>query len=153
MTTTTADYLRTAAHAAIERQTQDFLARGGTIETIPRGAMTEAGWSPAERLNRASAEITHRARAEHAERVARRKAEKATPLAPTCRPPVKRFAAPGTHKAQILQLLADGPATANELAQAIGATRNTIAVALSGLKRRGLVRSEGRAPAMHYHLA
>lgn len=153
MTTCEHNYTRTAEHERLAAQVNAFLASGGQIEHIPRGAMAETGWSPQKRLDRAGPQIRQRAEVEHHERQARKKAVRGLPAPkPTTQPkaPVVRFAPPGSQKARILSLLADGPRSVADLASAIGTTRQVIAVGMADLRKRGLVTSQGQRHRMRF---
>lgn len=145
MITCERNYTRTAEHERLAAQVNAFLAQGGQIEQLPRGAMAETGWTPQQRLDRAGPQIRQRAEVE-------RQARKQARPVPAPKAPRVRFALPGSQKARILDLLANGPRSVADLAEAIGTTRQVIAVAMADLRKRGLVTSQGRRHQMQFSL-
>jgi len=148
---TLAASVRQAEHDAMATDVERFLAAGGEIEQIPRGAMVEAGWKPRQVINPQVMTATRR-RAEIEERDARKKAEAAIPYAPSAagRPP---GVAPGSQKARILELLAATPGqSARLLAAQVGTSREVVNQHLAILRDKGLVVSEGPRHAMVWSL-
>lgn len=155
--------VRQDAHDEHDRQMAEFLARGGRIEQIPRGAMAEAGWTPGQRLQ-AGLTIQTKANAERrkAEEAERKAAKKAKPVisAPPSKPrgTGRRLGGPGTKTGEVLAMLKDGALTVLEIMAIKGWDRTTTYSRLVSLERAGAVRRveslrrPGQRPALGYEL-
>jgi predicted RNA-binding Zn ribbon-like protein len=137
------------ASQRIAEDFEAFIARGGQVEEIPRGAMAEMGWTAKQRANRP---VSTKAsiQAECAEREARKLAKASIP-APrgSERPPVKpkrQPRAPRPAKTPVmdaaLEALRDGD-TAPVLAERIGKNPMAARMLLDRLRTAGKVFSKG----------
>jgi hypothetical protein len=140
--------VRQEDHDRMDQQMADFLARGGTIEKLPIGALAET--TPRQRINPPCPPAEERKAAAKAARATPTPAE---PRAPRIRKPkepkprVKNgpdFAQPGTQKAEILNLLQAGPLTSEQIAERLGLRRDIVRANLHVLKERKRVRTTGR---------
>jgi hypothetical protein len=128
-----------------------YLARGGQIDYLPRGAMTETGWSPEKRItavtNTQTASNIEKREAEAAARERDRKAKAERPKAP--KPPraptPRRFGRPRPNLALELAFdkLEDGD-TVTTLAERIGKQNMATWQLLKRLRDKGRVESRGR---------
>jgi predicted Rossmann fold nucleotide-binding protein DprA/Smf involved in DNA uptake len=139
--------VRQDEHDRMDQQMADFLARGGTIERLPIGAMAET--TPRKRINPSCPPIEER---KAAKRAARATPTPAEPRAPRVRKPkepkprVKNgpaVAQPGTQKGAILQLLKNGPLTSQTIADRLGMKPEIVRANLHALKVRNRVRASG----------
>jgi hypothetical protein len=148
MLLTSPTHVNADAHAAIARQVDAFLARGGQIERLPIGAMRDT--TARERINPSTPPKP--------EREARKRAAAVLPRPPEHRPRRDRtpkppkLARPGSQKARILTELAQGPVSAKFVAGAIGTSRNVVLMQLYDLRERGLVWPEGTHHDMRWGL-
>lgn len=153
------------ASQRIAEDFEAFIARGGEVETVPRGAMAEAGWTSRQLVNRAISTKALR-ESEFAEREARKLAKASLPLprgserrpakvkAPkppkAPRPPQPVHAKTGRTKGaprkdgpskvkMVLATLANGPMTARQIAEANGWDRKLTSVNVNRMGGRGLV--------------
>lgn len=141
--------LRHAEHAEHERLMADFIARGGSVEHLPRG---QCNW---DSLNNRAKINPHIPPAEFA---AKRRQERATPALPVEKlarperpkrepkpkaPKLPKLALPGTQKARILEALALGQFTASQLGTMLGYSRQVVIAQLAKLREHGRVESTG----------
>lgn len=156
----TAASVRQAEHDAMASDVERFLAAGGEIEQIPRGAMVEAGWSPRQRINPQAATKAMRAEELEAARRGRWDEARATPLArdvqerkePAAEAPKKRRRPAGTGRAPfvsaqakaVMEALPTHP-TVPLLAEKLKRDRATIWAILDRLRKKGLVEADGHA--------
>jgi predicted Rossmann fold nucleotide-binding protein DprA/Smf involved in DNA uptake len=136
--------VRQEDHDRMDREMADFLARGGTIERLPIGALAET--TPRQRINPACPPAEERKAAKRAARAM------PTPAEPRVRPPrepkprVKNgpdIGRPGTQKGAILQLLQRGPLTSEAIANRLGMRPEIVRANLHALKVRNRVRASG----------
>ena len=140
---------------SIAADIQAFLARGGQIEALPRGAMAETGWTSRQLANPSTFTKSLRA-AEIAEREAKKAKAGIVPAPRGTERPVRpvalkrqrvcngpRIAQAGTQKARILALMEGGDVRTRDVMAAIGITSQAAGVQLTGLCKAGLVVAKG----------
>lgn len=136
---------------------EQFLARGGQVQHIPRGAMAEAGWTGKQFAQA----ITNTATAARKERVeAEASAKKAKPEKPERAPRRSEAAAAflsrprhhngrdGSKTAKLLEAMGTVWRPVAEIAELAGLTRDHCSARLSQLREMGEVISHGQRPRM-----
>lgn len=148
---------------------EQFLARGGQIETVPRGAMAETGWTGKQFAqaitNVSTAAKKERVAAEAAERKARKAADAAVPAPkPKASKPPKpprserpafsnRNGYDGAKTRSMLAALKAGWLTARQISEASGQHIDSVCARMNQLRLQGVVISHGVRPRMLWALA
>lgn len=149
---------------------EEFLARGGQIDTVPRGAMTEAGWTPEqrninspefkaraiklreERVAVTAAEVAARKTAEGKSEIPKRRHIKAKPAKPAKATFVVRAPHPNGRDGSKTQALLDALGAewlhVTEIAAKCGLPRDHVSARLTQLRLQGEVISFGQRPRM-----
>ena len=148
-------------HDEQARLLADFMARGGQIERLPRGAMAESGWTARQLINPQVHTKAMRLEEIEATREGLKRDSMSRPLPKAVKeasPPRLRgkgpgAAQPGTMQHETLEVLQAGPMTCRQIAEAKGWKPILTAQRLDKLKRDGLVRSYGKRPRMMWELA
>ena len=154
---------------------EEFLARGGQIQTIPRGAMAESGWTPAQMVRMAATGNTGQGAAQPptrpedvpitgVHRVPNRvttkppkapkppkpkpqpRPKREKPAKPERGPYANRNGADGAKTVALLEALAGGWCTSSQVAKATGQVPPTVCARLNQLRARGVVISHGQRP-------
>lgn len=147
MDMTTRHFVRQDAHDQLAADMAAYLASGGEIEQIPRGAMVEAGWTGKDKLTKGLTAQTmarkERAEAEARERQEAQERERAAKAAQKAAAKVRQ---PQRVRPETLELLAamDELDTITALAERLGRSRTAVWLVLDRLRGKGWVTSKGK---------